>query len=138
MHHQHAPLIRRKPKKRASSSKFNDTPLEWKVQQAFCDYMQLKQVVYFAIPNDGNRSPAMAAKAAATGLQKGMPDLMIPMPRGSYHGLFLELKREKGGTVSEWQQYWIDMLRYQGYRAEVVRGLDAAITTLEHYLNGSL
>jgi len=132
MHHKHAPLIRRKPKRKAA--RFNDTPLEWKVQQAFCDYMQLKQVVYFAIPNDGNRSPAMAAKAAATGLQKGMPDLMIPIMRKGFGGLFIELKRERGGVVSEWQKYWIEMLRYQGYKAEVCRGLDEAIKVLESYL----
>lgn len=79
----------------------------------------------------------MAAKAAATGLQKGMLDLFYPMPRKGFHGLVIEMKRLQGGVVSEWQKYWIDVLRFFGYRVEVCRGYDAAIKVLEEYFYDS-
>jgi hypothetical protein len=78
----------------------------------------------------------MAAKAAATGLKKGMVDLCYPMPRAPYHGLYIEMKREKGGKVDEWQEWWIAALRSQGYRVEVCKGFDAAVVVLTDYFGG--
>ena len=104
-------------------------------QAALCKWMDEKGYVYFAIPNDGERSIGMAVKAAATGLKKGVPDLCIAMPRAPYHGLYIELKRVTGGTVSEYQREWIRKLRAQGYRAEVCKGYDAAVRVLEEYFH---
>lgn len=113
----------------------NKTPKEWQDQALLCKWMDAKGYVYFAVPNDGERTIGAAIKAAATGLKKGVPDLCIPMPRSPYHGLFLELKRAKGGTVSAEQEKWIGILRRQGYRAEVCRGYDAAVKVLEEYFH---
>lgn len=109
------------------------TPKEWQDQAALCKWMDERGYVYFAIPNDGERSIGMATKAAATGLKKGVPDLCIAMPRAPYHGLYIELKRVSGGTVSEHQRKWIGILRRQGYRAEVCKGYDAAVRVIEEY-----
>jgi hypothetical protein len=53
--------------------------------------------------------------------------------RGPYHGLFLELKRIKGGVVSPEQDRWHAELRAQGYRVEVCKGAEAAWTVLLDY-----
>lgn len=105
------------------------------------DYEQTRTVVYlqrrcipvFAIPNGGSRNLLEAVKLKRTGVSAGVPDLCVPMARSGYHGLFLELKRLKGGKISENQQYWIDVLRAQGYKCEVCPGFEAAKLVIDEY-----
>ena len=42
----------------------------------------------FAIPNGGKRSPVTGSILKAEGVRRGIPDLMLAIPRGNYHGLF--------------------------------------------------
>jgi hypothetical protein len=82
------------------------------------------------------------------GVRKGVPDLCLPVPMWGrytddgqidwYHGLFIEMKKEKGGTVSKEQKEWIELLKKQGYRVEVCKGYEAAVKVLEDYLNPNL
>lgn len=88
----------------------------------------------FHIPNGGSRDPREAHNLKLQGVRPGVPDICLPVPRGGFHGLFIELKRRKGGTVSEDQRGWIDALTRQGYRATVCRGWDAARAEIELYL----
>ena len=88
----------------------------------------------YAIPNGSLRHPAIAAKLKAEGVQPGVPDLCLPVARGGYHGLYIELKRRKGGVVSEHQRHWLEYLRKQGYRAEVCEGWERARNVLMDYL----
>lgn len=90
----------------------------------------------FHVPNGGSRNPIEARHLKEQGVKPGVPDMFLPVPRGGYHGLFIELKRSKGGVVSEDQRAWLDRLRLQGYRAEVARGWDAAREIIEEYLKG--
>jgi hypothetical protein len=53
-----------------------------------------------------------------------------------YHGLYIEMKRSKGGTVSPEQKVWISLLKQQGYEAIVCRGADEAKQAIESYLYG--
>src|SRR5699024_10256580 len=50
-----------------------------------------------AVPNGGARNIVVARKLKAEGVQRGVPDLCLPVPRGPYHGLYIELKRAGGG-----------------------------------------
>ena len=88
----------------------------------------------YAIPNGGHRQKASAGKLWAEGVKRGVPDLCLPIPRDGYHGLYLELKRVTGGTVSPEQRVWHAALREQGYRVEVCKGADAAWAVLCDYL----
>lgn len=47
----------------------------------------------FHIPNGGSRGKAEAARFKMEGVKPGVPDLFLPVPRGPWHGLFIELKR---------------------------------------------
>jgi hypothetical protein len=67
------------------------------------------------------------------GVMAGVPDLCIPIPSGAYHGLYIELKRLKGGKVSDSQSDWLLFLREKGYYAEVARGFDEAREMVLHY-----
>ncbi len=90
----------------------------------------------FHIPNGGKRGKAEAARFKAEGVKAGVPDLFLPVARGKYHGLFIELKRYKGGRVSDWQKHWLMELGWQGYRAEVARGWKEAAEIIKNYLEG--
>ncbi|MBS3932992.1 MAG: VRR-NUC domain-containing protein [Truepera sp.] len=80
---------------------------------------------------------ATAGKLKAEGVRPGVPDLCLPVPRGPYHGLYLELKRRRGGKLSLIQQTWLDRLTAQGYRTVVAKGASEAIRELERYLQGA-
>ena len=88
----------------------------------------------FHVPNGGSRSKAEAGRFKAEGVKSGVPDLMLPVARGEYHGLFIELKRLDGGRVSPAQKAWLDKLRGQGYQAVVCRGWEEASEELLGYL----
>lgn len=90
----------------------------------------------YHIPNGGSRSKSEAGRFKAEGVKAGVPDICLPVARGGYHGLYIELKRVKGGRVSTAQQGWIAALREQGYYACVCKGWDDAAHVIKAYLEG--
>jgi hypothetical protein len=87
------------------------------------------------IPNGGLRDKMTAARLKREGVKPGFPDLMLPVQRGGYAGLFVEMKRQKGGVVSAEQKAWITRLRGEGYKVEVCKGWEMARESLLSYLN---
>jgi len=88
----------------------------------------------FSIPNGGFRSKKTGAKMKRTGLKAGVPDIFLPVMRGKYGGLFIEMKSEKG-IVQANQKEWHIKLRAQGYKCEICRGFEQAVKTIEKYLD---
>lgn len=96
----------------------------------------------FAIPNGGHRNMLVAKKMKAEGVRPGVPDMFLPVARGGYHGLFLEMKTEanrpkrggKGG-LSDLQLDWIERLKTQGYAVRVCYGFEEARNALIQYLH---
>lgn len=76
-----------------------------------------------------------ALKLRRMGVSRGTPDLCIPIPSGSYHGLYIELKRQVGGKVSEEQSDWLAFLIEKGYYAQVAKGFEEAKEMVEHYFS---
>jgi len=91
-----------------------------------------------AIPNGGLRDGRTAAILARTGVKSGVPDLCLPVARGGWHSLYLELKRAKGGRVSENQKNWINALNDQGNKAVVCHGFEQAKQAIMEYLDGEM
>ena len=89
----------------------------------------------FHIPNGGKRGKVEAARFKAEGVKPGVPDLFLPVARGGWHGLFIELKRQKGGRIGDAQRRWITALMTQGYYAEVCFGWKDAAELIENYLD---
>lgn len=88
----------------------------------------------FAVPNGGDRHKATAGKLRAEGVRAGVPDYILPVAAGGYHGLAIELKRQQGGRTSGEQEQWIEALRQEGWRAEVCKGWQQALAVLSDYL----
>lgn len=93
-----------------------------------------KNILAFAIPNAGKRSMITASILKAEGMKSGVPDLFIPIAKNGYHGLFIEMKKVKGGTVSDTQKVWLEALNKNGYLAVVARGHAEAIKIIEEYV----
>ena len=67
------------------------------------------------------------------GCRKGVPDLCLPIPMHGYHGLYIELKTERGKESME-QARWISALNQMGYKAAVCKGWEAARDLLIQYM----
>ena len=88
----------------------------------------------FAIPNGGARNVVTAARLKAEGVLAGVPDLCVPMARGGFHGLYIELKNGKKGVVSERQRTIMDKLRDEGYKCVVCRSFDEFAQEINDYM----
>lgn len=95
-------------------------------------FPQLKML--FAIPNGGKRNVITAANMKREGVKPGVPDLFLAFPSNGYHGLFIEMKKRKGGKVSDSQREWIRNLTACGYMAEVCEGWEKAVEIITKYL----
>jgi len=67
-------------------------------------------------------------------IKKGLPDIVIPVAKGGYHGLYIELKKEKGIT-SPAQKEFIKRLCEEGYLAKSIQGYQDTINAIEGYFN---
>lgn len=102
-------------------------------QEAIIEYCELKHIVVVHIPNESKRSLAYGAKMKRMGLRKGFPDLLFPTPCKGYHGLYIELKRNKDSKPTKEQLQWLYYLNEQKYKAELCYGADEAIKVIEEY-----
>ena len=109
-------------------------PTENVEQTKLATWMTNRGIKYYAIPNGGYRRPTEARRLKAEGVQSGVPDICVPIPSGQYHGLYLEIKRTKGGKLSENQIYWLAFLREKNYYAECAHGFDEAKEIVTRYL----
>ena len=53
----------------------------------------------YHVPNGGSRHRMEAAHLKQQGVRAGVPDLCLPVARGGCHGLYIEMKRLRGGRV---------------------------------------
>lgn len=92
------------------------------------------QLLYH-IPNEGKRSVATGRRMRAEGLRRGVPDICLPVARGRFHGLYIELKRQHGGKVSDAQRGWLEALAGQNYAVALCKGWEAAAKIITEYIN---
>ena len=88
----------------------------------------------FAIPNGGARSKRTAGRMKAEGVLKGVPDLCLPVSRGGYHALYIEMKSPRG-RLTPAQQQMIERLRGGGYAVEIARSWIEATEIINRYMD---
>lgn len=94
----------------------------------------IPEYLLFAIPNGGRRDEVTGAKLKAEGVRAGIPDMFLAIPTKNEPGLFLELKKTRGGQVRGSQKKMHQDLSGAGYRVCVCRGWDEARQAIEKYL----
>ena len=96
---------------------------EREIQEQIVSVLKLKNLLFCHPPNEGKRSVRAGAALKKSGMKKGVPDLLIFNTTAcGFKGLALEVKKEKGRLTLE-QRAWIDLLRGEGWRAEVGKGI---------------
>jgi len=98
-------------------------PTEHQEQVEFVQWSrrQYPDVRIFAIPNGESRSQSAGARLKAEGVSAGVPDLFIPA-----WNTWIEMKRSKGGSVSEKQKDWLAYLESVGHQVFVCKGANSA------------
>lgn len=98
-------------------------------------YPEAFKLIYH-VPNGGHRHKLVAIKLKGQGVKAGVPDLVLPMARGGYFGLYIEFKAMPpfDAAVSSSQDAYIQALIDQGYLAVVCRGHIDALECLRAYL----
>lgn len=115
-------------------------PTEAQEQESLFRWAAYNRVKYpelelmYHVPNGGGRNLIEAAHLKAQGVKPGVPDICLPVPNIKYTALYIELKRRKGGKVSDAQRGWITALNRVGCRAVVCHGWDEAREEIERYL----
>lgn len=85
------------------------------------------------VPNGGKRDKATAIALKRQGVKAGVPDIHLPVPKGEYHGLYIELKAGKN-TTTEKQRSWLRFLNQQGYFTAICYNWQTAAELIETYL----
>lgn len=108
-------------------------------QAALIKWARIKypEKIIAAIPNGGKRHIGVAKKMKAEGQLAGMPDIIVAHANGIYHGLFVEMKSEKG-SLSKSQKEIIAKLENEGYKVDVCYGWDDAREKIDSYINGEI
>jgi hypothetical protein len=120
------------------------TPLESQEQKAIVKWLSYHPVVrdyFLKLNNEGKRTEATGWHLKQLGLRAGASDLFIYYPTKTYHGLWLEVKRNKKYTPSErstptWisQEKFIESVKKVGFAGEFCYGLECGIKIIESYL----
>lgn len=98
---------------------------ESKHQKEFVAWFKRVHYLYanliIKIHNEGSRTVIANVELIRQGLCTGIPDLFIAVPRGTYHGLFIEMKKI-GGKPTNPQKDKIESLQHMGYAAYIAYG----------------
>jgi len=101
-------------------------------------YSEYKNLL-FAIPNglpifDKELRVKIYNRLNKEGLKAGVPDLFLALPRGIYHGAFIEIKY--GDDRLRKNQFdMIQLLTAQGYKCIVINNLNDFIDEINSYLS---
>lgn len=114
-------------------------PTEAQEQAIFIKWCRINESKYkhlnliHASMNSAKRTYRNAQFCINQGILKGVPDLFLPVPKNGFHGLFIEMKRKKGGIISKEQDEFIRELLKIGYQCHVCRGAEDAISAVKNY-----
>lgn len=109
-------------------------------QQALFVWSKLAQAQHpelsllHSIPNGGKRNRLEAIRLKREGALAGVSDIFLPVSRGGFHGLYIELK-VKDGKPSSNQKWWIAETTKQGYFSTVCFGWVEASEVIKKYLS---
>lgn len=125
---------------KAKASRAKPVDREGQEQAALMQELRLRYPEAYAliyhVPNGGHRVKAVAARLKGQGVKAGVPDLVLPMARGGWFGLYIEFKAQPpfDAPVSASQDAYLQALHRQGYLAIVCRGSIDAMEAIRAYL----
>jgi len=100
---------------------------------AECVLHGLPEKTLKAFPLAGARTKKNGSRLKCEGMRAGTLDMFLGVPRGSWHGLWIEMKAPKG-TISPAQKEMLKLELAQGYCTVVCRSTDEAKAAILSYL----
>jgi hypothetical protein len=128
-----------KPPRKSKIEKRELNPTEHVEQSMLIQRLAVQEGKYpeleliYAVPNGGYRSARTAKLMKAEGVKRSVPDLVLPVPRWPFHGMYVEMKRI-GWDATDAQLAYHARLREQGYCVVVAEGEVAAYPVVMEYL----
>jgi len=96
---------------------------------------------FIKIHNEGRRTEVQGWNLKCMGLRSGASDLFIYYPSNEFHGLFLEVKRNKKYSKSEtstktWiaQETFKNNVKKVGYAYEICYGFEDGVRIINKYM----
>ena len=118
--------------RRDSEDAEQETVIQW-VRICSGRWPELKLLHH--IPNGGRRNAKEAAKFKRMGVLAGVADLHLPVARGGYHGLYIEMKYDDG-RILESQKSFLKAAAAEGNYCIVCYSAADAIEILDLYMHG--
>lgn len=104
-------------------------PTEDQEQMAFVEWLELNHIPHFHVNNEmWTKSWKQKTRSKKMGTKSGVPDLFLVFDGKT---ICIEMKRQKGGTVSDNQKYWGYILGLGGIKVYCCHGCDEAIETVQ-------
>lgn len=97
-------------------------------------FPELKTIYH--IPNEGKRSRIGGSELRSAGLKAGVPDLCLPVSRGGWNALYIEMKKDRTCRCTQEQLEFQTLLAHQGNFCCIAYGVDEAIWNIKRYLGG--
>lgn len=94
----------------------------------------------YAVLNRGERNPIVAARLKAEGFNSAVPHVCLPVARGGYFGLYIEMKKpdrrdyKKDSASDEWLEF-VTALQKQNYSAFVCHDWQEAVSRVALYIS---
>lgn len=104
----------------------NTTPLEREEHRVLASALRRAGLFWIHVPNEGKRSARQGYALKMMGMAPGCPDFLI----FTRPPVAIEMKRQKGGRVSEAQREFMQQLAGEGWRCFVTYGAEAAFKAL--------
>ena len=108
--------------------------IEHQVQKAIAQYLDLRGLCWWAVPNGGRRNIGTAKKLKSEGVKSGVPDITIIM-NGKYYGI--EVKKPKTdtpqGRLSKSQAGMIHGIEKAGGSVGIAYGVEDVIKLLKEW-----
>lgn len=85
-------------------------------------------------PNGGKRNRQEAVKLKQMGVLSGVPDLHLPVSKGAYAGLYIEMKYDKG-TIQKSQKEFLHAAAGTGNFCVVCYSAQEAVDIIDEYIH---
>lgn len=85
------------------------------------------------VSRKGKRYSPAAQRLVMEGVRRGVPDIHLPVSRGPYIGLWIEMKFGKN-TLTDDQAWWLEELKKQRHYTAVCHSAEEAIAVTINYL----
>jgi hypothetical protein len=108
-------------------------------QEAFFQWCEVKGrqnsefLEFFHVANGGHRFAHTGAKMKRQGVKRGVPDVMLLIPKDRYHGLIIEFKAWPNKPTVH-QKKWLKRFSDRGYLTALCYTWEDAAKVAERYL----